>query len=276
MKNSRFANIYSVYLLFFVAIPLFLIGFYAFTKSDGGTIYFSVENFNRFFSNDTYAKVLLRSIKLAFQSTIICLILGYPLAYIIARENANRKSVMLLMVVIPMWMNFLLRTYAWSTLLGKNGLINKFFNILGFETMQLLYTDGAVLLGMVYNFLPFMILPIYSVLTKMNPKLFEAASDLGASKIQVFQKITLPLSVPGILSGVSMVFIPAVSTFVISSILGGNKYNLIGNVIEQQFRWTGDWHFGSTISVILMVFILIVMAVTNKFGGSQTKGDGIL
>lgn len=275
MKSNRWSIPYFIWLSIFVAIPLLLVFFYAFTVSEGGVWRFSLSNFRRFM-DPIYGIVLWRSVKLAFWSTIICLFLGYPFAYIIARESASRRKVMLLLVVIPMWMNFLLRTYAWSALLGKNGIINGFLTTLGFEPLRLLYTDGAVLLGMVYNFFPFMVLPIYSVLTKMNPKLLEAASDLGANKIQIFRRVTLPISIPGVLTGVSMVFIPAVSTFVISNLLGGNKYNLIGNVIEQQFRWTGDWHFGSSMSVILMIFILITMAITNKFSNESTEGGGIL
>jgi len=274
MRKNTFARAYLIWLMIFVAIPLLLIAFYAFTVTETGQVSFSFDNFRRFL-NPIYLKVLVRSIELALKSTILCLLLGYPLAYIIARESENRKRIMLLLIVIPMWMNFLLRTYAWSTLLGKNGLINIILGKFGLGPYQLLYTDGAVLLGMVYNFLPFMVLPIYSVLTKMSPRLFEAASDLGATKLETFKRVTFPMSIPGILSGVSMVFIPAMSTFVISNILGGNKYNLIGNVIEQQFRWTGDWHFGSSMSIILMVFILITMAFTNKFGGDMSERGGL-
>lgn len=275
MKNSRWSIPYFVWLSIFIAIPLLLVCFYAFTVSDESGWRFSLLNFQRFM-DPIYGIVLWRSVKLAFWSTVICLLLGYPLAYIIARETVARRKVMLLLIVIPMWMNFLLRTYAWSALLGKNGLFNGLITSLGMKPLRLLYTDGAVLLGMVYNFFPFMVLPIFSVLTKMNPKLFEAARDLGASKIQVFRRVTLPMSIPGVLTGISMVFIPAVSTFVISNLLGGNKYNLIGNVIEQQFRWTGDWHFGSAMSVILMIFILITMAFTNKFSGDSTERGGFL
>lgn len=274
MKKNTFARGYLLWLMVFVTIPLLLIAFYAFTVTETGQVSISFNNFRRFL-NPIYLKVLVRSIDLALKSTILCFLFGYPLAYIISRESEKRKKVMLLLIVIPMWMNFLLRTYAWSTLLGKNGLINVILGKLGFGPYQLLYTDGAVLLGMVYNFLPFMVLPIYSVLTKMSPRLFEAASDLGATKLETFRRVTFPMSVPGILSGVSMVFIPAMSTFVISNILGGNKYNLIGNVIEQQFRWTGDWHFGSSMSIILMVFILITMAITNKFGGDMSDKGGL-
>lgn len=180
---------------------------------------------------------------------------------------------MILMFVIPMWMNFLLRTYAWLTILGRNGIINIFISKLGFEALNFLYNDNAVLLGMVYNFLPFMVLPIFSVLSKIEMNLIEAAEDLGADKTITFIKVIFPLSLSGVMTGTSMVFIPAVSTFIISSLLGGNKSSLIGNLIEQQFMYTGDWHFGSVMSIILMVFILISIAVTSKFD-KQKEGEG--
>lgn len=182
---------------------------------------------------------------------------------------------MILLFVIPMWMNFLLRTYAWLTLLGKNGIINSIVTLLGFEPLNLLYNDGAVLLGMVYNFLPFMVLPIYSVLAKIDKSLIEAAEDLGANRFQIFTKVILPLSVPGIITGITMVFMPAVSTFVISRLLGGGQYMLIGNLIEQQFLWVGDWHFGSAISIIMMIFILIAMAITSKFDVQKEGSSGL-
>lgn len=183
---------------------------------------------------------------------------------------------MILLFVIPMWMNFLLRTYAWLTILGKNGIINTILNSLGFASLNLIYNNGAVVLGMVYNFLPFMVLPIYSVLIKMDKNLVEAAEDLGASKATVFKKVVFPLSLPGVMTGFTMVFTPAVSTFIISNLLGGNKTNLMGNVIEQQFMYTGDWHFGSALSLILMLIILIVMAVSNRSGSDVEGGRGTL
>lgn len=248
--------------------------YFAFTTGDSQnltTFSFSFANFKRFFT-PIYLKVLGRSVSLAFISTLLCLILGYPIAYMISKEKASKRNVKILLFVIPMWMNFLLRTYAWLTLLGRNGFINTVITKFGFKPLDLIYNDKAVLLGMVYNFLPFMVLPIYSVLVKMDKNLIEAAEDLGANKVKVFTKVIFPLSIPGIISGITMVFIPAVSTFIISSLLGGNKYNLIGNLIEQQFRWTGDWHFGSSMSIILMIFILITMAFTSKFDHDKEGG----
>ncbi len=274
MKKASYP--YLIWMGIFILIPLFLVLYFAFTVGDSqnfSTFQFSLDNFKRFLS-PIYLKVLGRSVNLAFISTVLCLIIGYPMALIISKEKARKRNLMILMFVIPMWMNFLLRTYAWLTLLGKNGFINFLITKIGFQPIDLMYNDKAVLLGMVYNFLPFMVLPIYSVLIKIDKNLIEAAEDLGANKMEVFSKVILPLSIPGIITGVTMVFIPAVSTFIISSLLGGNKSNLIGNLIEQQFRWTGDWHFGSSMSIVLMVFILITMALTSKFDKDKEGGGG--
>ncbi|NLC04785.1 MAG: ABC transporter permease [Tissierellia bacterium] len=277
MKTKRLAYPYVLWMGIFILIPLLLVVFFAITKGDSqnfSTFTFSIENLKRAFA-PLYLKVLVRSVNLALISTIICLIIGYPMAYIISREKPKKRNIMVLMFVIPMWMNFLLRTYAWLTLLGKNGLINTFITKLGFAPLNLIYNDTAVLLGMVYNFLPFMVLPIFSILAKIDKGLIEAAEDLGSDKLTIFQRVIFPLSLPGVVTGITMVFIPAVSTFVISSLLGGNKYNLIGNVIEEQFRYTGDWHFGSSMSIILMIFILITMAATSKFDkGKEGEGGG--
>ncbi|MBC7088206.1 MAG: ABC transporter permease [Tissierellales bacterium] len=275
MKLSKHGYFYLLWMAIFIAIPLLMVVYFAFTTGDSQNITsftFSLDNFKRFFT-PIYIEVLNKSIQLALVSTIICLLLGYPVAYIISKEKLKYRNVLILLFVIPMWMNFLLRTYAWLTLLGKNGIINYFITKLGFQPLDLLYNDFAVLLGMVYNFLPFMVLPIFSVLTKMDNSLIEASWDLGANKLKTFLKVTLPLSLPGVISGVTMVFIPAVSTFVISSLLGGNKTYLIGNLIEQQFRYTGDWHFGSAMSIILMIFILISMALTSRFDKAK-EGEG--
>ena len=274
MKKAAYP--YMIWMIIFIVIPLFLIMYFAFTKGDSqnfNTFEFSLDNFRRFFT-PIYLKTLSSSVNLAFISTIICLVIGYPMAYIISKERIRKRSIMVLMLVIPMWMNFLLRTYAWLTLLGKNGFINFIITKIGLKPLDIIYNDKAVLLGMVYNFLPFMVLPIYTVLIKIDKSLIEAAEDLGASKIKVFTKVVFPLSMPGVITGITMVFIPAVSTFVISALLGGNKYNLIGNLVEQQFRWTGDWHFGSSMSIILMVFILITMAITSKFDKEKEGGGG--
>src|SRR5690554_4355494 len=273
---KRIAYPYLLWILIFTIIPLLLVLYFAFTTGDSqnfNTFNLSLENFKKFFT-PIYLKVLLKSINLALVSTILCLVIGYPLAYIISREKPKNRNTMILMFIIPMWMNFLLRTYAWLTLLGRNGLVNTVLARLGLPVLDLMFNDKAVMLGMVYNFLPFMVLPIYSVLTKIDKRLLEASEDLGADVATTFKRVIFPLSIPGVITGITMVFVPAMSTFVISSLLGGNKANLIGNLIEQQFRWTGDWHFGSSMSIILMIFILITMALTSKFDKDKEGGGG--
>lgn len=265
---------YILWMTIFIVLPLTLILIFSLsTGEEGGigNIGFTLENFKRFL-DPRYIDVLWISISLALKATAITLLLGYPMAMIIAGEKPSKRNTMILLFVIPMWMNFLLRTYAWLSLLGKNGFINYIITKLGFAPLNLIYNDRAVLLGMVYNFLPFMVLPIYSVLIKIDRNLIEAAEDLGANKLKVFSKVIFPLSVPGIITGITMVFMPAVSTFVISRLLGGGQYMLIGNLVEQQFLWVGDWHFGSAISIIMMVFILLTMAITAKFDREKEEG----
>lgn len=268
---------YILWMIIFIVVPLTLILLFSLTVGEEGGIgnlQFTLENFKRFL-DPKYIDVLWISISLALKSTAITLLLGYPMAMIIAGEKPSKRNLMILLFVIPMWMNFLLRTYAWLTLLGKNGFINYILTKLGFTPLNLIYNDRAVLLGMVYNFLPFMVLPIYSVLVKIDNSLIEAAEDLGANKLKVFSRVVFPLSIPGIITGITMVFMPAVSTFVISRLLGGGQYMLIGNLVEQQFLWVGDWHFGSAISIIMMIFILITMAITAKFDTEKEGGGGL-
>lgn len=272
MKMKALSYPYVVWIAVFIVVPLALVLLYSLTDGNLSDMNFTVNNFRKFLDSK-YIDVLWVSVKLALESTALTLILGYPIALIIAKEKPSKRNTMIFLFVIPMWMNFLLRTYAWLTLLGKNGVVNYIIEFLGFQPLDLLYNDGAVLLGMIYNFLPFMVLPIYSVLVKIDNSLIESAEDLGANKFQIFTKIILPLSIPGIITGITMVFMPAVSTFVISRLLGGGQYMLIGNLIEQQFLWVGDWHFGSAISIIMMIFILITMAITSKFD-TQKEGSG--
>lgn len=274
MKLKWISYPYITWMIIFIVVPLILILFFSFTSGDIQglkNLEFTLDNFKRFM-DPMYLKVLGKSLSLALQSTLICLALGYPMAFIISKENIKKRNILILLFVVPMWMNFLLRTYAWMTLLSKNGFINFIITKLGFSPLKLLYNDKAVLMGMIYNFLPFMVLPIYSVLIKIDNKLIEAAEDLGADKMQVFLRVILPLSLPGVISGFTMVFMPAVSTFVISRLLGGGHYMLIGNLIEQQFLYVGDWQFGSAISIIMMVFILIAMGVTAKFDKDKEGG----
>lgn len=276
MKFKRTSYPYLLWMVIFIVVPLLLILVYGLTVGDSQNISsfnFSLSNLSKFL-DPIYLKVLGKSIYLALISTIICLLLGYPLAYIIAKEKPSRRNLIIALFTVPMWMNFLLRTYSWITLLGRNGFINTMITSLGLPMVDFLYNDYTVLLGMVYNFLPFMILPIYSVLVKLDHHLIEAAYDLGADPRTVFFKVVFPLSLPGVGTGVGLVFIPGVSTFVISALLGGNKSTLIGNLIEQQFRYTGDWHFGSLMSLILMVIIFITIGVTNRFSENKEEGNG--
>ncbi len=262
---------YLIWMIIFIVIPSFLILFYAFTIRDENGIRFTLENFYKF-CEPVYITVLLKSLGLALFSTLVCLILGYPVAMILASKQFSKRTTLSMLFIIPMWMNFLLRTYAWLTLLEKNGIINSILSFLYLPKFNILYTNGAVVLGMVYNFLPFMILPIYTVLMKIDGKLIEAAQDLGGNTFTVFRRITLPLSIPGVMSGITMVFMPAVTTFVISKLLGGGQYTLIGNFIERQFIQLSDWNFGSAISMIMMIFILISIGIMSKF--DEDKGGG--
>lgn len=275
-KRSRLAAYpYIVWSVLFIVVPLIMILFFSFTIDTGSGYKFSLENFERLI-NPIYIRIFGRSMYLAFISTVLCLVIGYPVAYIISKMPESKRNLVIMLFILPMWMNFLLRTYAWMPILSRNGIVNNFLGLFGIEPIQFLYTNGAILLGMVYNFLPFMILPIYTVLSKLDQNLINAAYDLGANKKQIFAKVILPLSMPGIISGITMVFMPAVSTFVIPRLLGGGKDMLIGNVIEQQFTTLSDWHFGSALAIILMILILISMALMSKFDSEEAEGGGRL
>ena len=258
---------YIVWIIMFTVIPLLLIGYYSMRATIDGEYVLTLANFARIFESTPegvyiFLGVVWRSVELAGICTVICFILGYPVGYILAGKEFDARNTLIFLFIIPMWMNVLLRTYAWMTILENNGLINTFLEFLGLPKQNLIYTDGAVVLGMVYNFIPFMILPIYTILKRMDHSVIEAAQDLGANKIRVFLRIVFPLSLPGVISGVTMVFMPAVTTFIISNLLGGGQFMLIGNLIEQQFlRAGGDWGFGSAIATILMLVILISIAV---------------
>ena len=267
------ASPYIIWSTLFIVIALIIIVFFSFTQETASGYSFTLENFKRVL-NSQYVSVFRRSLVLAFQSTVLCLILGYPVAYLISKMKSNRRNILIMLFIVPMWMNFLLRTYAWLPILGKNGVINNFLSAIGLNTINILYTDAAVLLGMVYNFLPFMILPIYTVLIKMDNSLIDAAADLGANKRQIFTRVIFPLSMPGVITGITMVFMPAVSTFVISRLLGGGQYMLLGNLIETQFTTMGDWNFGSALAIFMMIIILISMAIMNKFEGTESMEGG--
>ena len=253
----------------FIIVPLLMVFYYGLTDKSGA---FTLENIMAI-SSPEHLKALWEAVKLSVVSTIICLLLAYPLAMILCKSGSNKTSFMVLIFILPMWMNFLLRTFAWLTLLEKTGVINTLLKLVGLPTLEIINTPGAIVLGMVYTFLPFMVLPIYNVLIKIDKNVINAARDLGANPIQTFMKITLPLSVPGIISGITMVFVPALTTFIISTILGGSKILLIGNVIEQEFTQTGNWNLGSGLSIVLMMFIIfnmVISAVTDKDGEAQT------
>lgn len=276
MKNRTkyFAYPYLIWMTIFIVFPCFLVLLYSITtKQSNGltTIQFTVENFKKFF-DPLYINILWDSMFLAAISTAICLMLGYPAAYIISKASLSKRNTLLFLCILPMWMNMLLRTYAWMTILGNNGILNNLFELLGLPRVNMLYTRGATVMGMVYNFLPFMILPIYTALSKMDKGILEAADDLGANRFVKFRKIILPLSMPGVISGIVMVFMPAVSTFIIPQLLGGNKSMMIGNLIEKLFILNGDWNFGSAISIIMMVIILISMSIMNKFDVDKEGG----
>ena len=277
MKRKSFlAYPYVVWSAIFVIIPLILVVFFSFTKESGGGYAFTLENYKEVI-DPIYMKVFGRSILLAGGATLICLIVGYPVAYIISKARVSRRGSLILLFILPMWMNFLLRTYAWVAILGKNGLLNTFLGWFGIPHTSILYTNTAILLGMVYNFLPFMVLPIFNSLSKMDNDLINAAHDLGANNMTVFRKIIFPLSLPGVMSGITMVFMPAVTTFAISRLLGGGKIMLVGDLIEQQFTVVGDWNFGSAISIFMMIVILISMSIMSKFGDESDKeGGGLL
>jgi len=275
-NKSILAYPYIIWSALFIVVPLILVLVFSFTVENGDKLIFSLENYKRLI-NPIYLKVFLRSIVLAVSSTIICLLVGYPVAYIISKAHISKRNTLILLFILPMWMNFLLRTYAWVAILGKNGILNSFLGLFGIEPVTLLYTNFAILLGMVYNFLPFMVLPIYTSLSKMDNDLINAARDLGANSFQVFTKVIFPLSVPGVISGITMVFMPAVTTFAISRLLGGGKFMLLGDLIEQQFTVVGDWNFGSAISIFMMIVILISMAVMSRFeDDSDKEGGGLL
>lgn len=267
MNKKLLSGPYLMWMIGFILIPLALIVFYGLTDRSGA---FTLENVLSV-STPEHAKALWLSLGLSLISTVLCLILAYPLAMILRSKGVGQGSFMVFIFVLPMWMNFLLRTLAWQTLLEKNGVINGILNTLHLPNQNLINTPGAIILGMVYNFLPFMVLPIYNVLMKIDDSIINAARDLGANSFQVLIRILLPLSIPGIVSGITMVFVPALTTFVISNLLGGSKILLIGNVIEQEFTKGSNWNLGSGLSLVLMIFILISMALIAKY---DKNGEG--
>lgn len=258
---------YLFWAVSFIIIPLLMILYYGLTDKSGN---FTLMNLAQITTQENL-KALGLALLLSFVSTLICLILAYPLAMILSEKNVNQTSFIVLIFILPMWMNFLLRTLAWQNLLEKNGVINMILHFFHLPDLTLINTPGAIILGMVYNFLPFMVLPIYNVLSKIDKDVIFAARDLGANSLQTFSKIILPLSIPGIISGITMVFVPSLTTFVISDLLGGSKILLIGNVIEQEFKQGSNWNTGSGLSLVLMIFIIASMAMIAKY---DKEGEG--
>ena len=258
---------YLLWMVVFIIVPLFFVAYSAFTNDAQE---FTIGNFSSIMK---YTPVFLKSLWLAVVSTVICLLIAYPLAFVLSRKSPRSQGMLVMLIMLPMWINFLLRTYAWMTLLENEGLINKFLELLGFGSVQMINTQGAVVLGMVYNYLPFMVLPLYSIMCKIEPSVLEAAQDLGAGRFQTIFRVILPLSKTGILTGIIMVFVPSVSTFAISRLLGGGSNMLIGDLIEEQFLGGAyNPNVGSALSLILMVVILIIIGVTNTFDSDEMEG----
>lgn len=258
---------YMLWMIIFVIVPLGIIVYFAFTTESGAFTFDNIERISK------YTPIFIKSINMAIIATIICLVISYPLAYILSRATENFQRTSILLLMLPMWMSFLLRTYAWMTLLENEGLINKFLGLFNIGPIQMINTPGAVILGMVYNYLPFMILPLYSIMTKIDNSVIEASQDLGCNIFKVVLKVLLPLSLPGIITGITMVFVPSVSTFVISRMLGGGQNIMIGDLIEQQFIGsTYNPNVGSAMSLILMVIMLVVMGITSSLDDDEKEG----
>ena len=277
-RLSRFAIPYVIWMALFVVAPIIMVVIYAFSTSVGG---FTLDNFAKM---GTYTVVFTRSFKLALIATAICVLIGYPVSYKMSKEGPRFQRLAMVLIMLPMWMNFLLRTYSWMAILENNGLLNQLFRKIGLIALynnifgtdisffRMINTQGAVVLGMVYNYLPFMILPIYSVIVKLDHSLIEAARDLGANSVQVFRRVILPLSLPGVLSGITMVFVPSVSTFAISKMLGGGTEMLLGDLIEQQYMGGAyNPYLGAAISLVMMVIVVICMVVMNRFGEGEEQ-----
>lgn len=269
MSRKTFASPFLLWIFCGTVIPLAVIAYYGFTDRSGA---FTVENVMAIFSPE-HAQALGLSLLLSLISTVICFLLAFPLALILKDSNIGQKDFMVFIFILPMWMNFLLRTMAWQVILEKGGLLNSILQFLHLPALEIINTPAAIVLGMVYDFLPFMVLPIYNTLMKIDNNIIEAAYDLGATRRKVLTDILLPLSIPGIASGVTMVFVPALTTFVISNMLGGGKIHLIGNIIEQEFTTSSNWNLGSGLSLIMMIFIVISMAALSKL---DKNGEGTL
>ena len=259
MKRSWFAYPYALWMLLFTIAPMIFVVVFAFTGDNGLTL----ENLAAV-GQSVYLKILWHSLYLALLCTVICLLIGYPAAYFLASRDFSRNKTLFVLFLLPMWMNFLLRTYAMMSLMEDTGIINTLLKAMGLQPIEMIGTEGAVLVGMVYNFLPFMVLPIHTSLKKMDRRVIEAAEDLGANPLEVFKRVVFPLSIPGVISGITMVFMPAVTTFAISRLLGSGRFLLYGDVIEKQFLELNNWNFGSALSLVMMVLIIISISLLNK------------
>lgn len=273
-RFSQLAWPYMIWVILMILLPMLLILFYSLTTSGNDIINFTftLDHFKKFFTDPDFLLVLWRSLTIAVKTTIICVILGYPVAYFIARSSDRVRNILVLAITLPMWINMLVRTYAWIGILSNGGIAQTILGFFGFKDVELLYTEGSVLLGMVYNFIPFMILQINTSLCKMDKSLLEASADLGANRVQTFLRVTLPLSLSGVVSGITLVFLPAVSSFFIPKLLGGGQFFLIGNVIENQFITVGEWNFGSAISMIMAVIMMICMYAIRKIDERNSGG----
>lgn len=254
---------YLLWSVLFIIAPMIMVVYYAFTDRNGDWTLANITALG------AYSQTFIRSIWYAFVATLICLVLAYPLAYIMSRSSMSKQRTIMMLVMLPMWMNFLIRTYSWITLLANTGIINTLLSKVGIGPLHMINTPGAVILGMVYNFLPYMILPIYSIMSKLDYRLVEAAQDLGCNSFGVLKRVIFPLSLPGVISGITMVFVPSVSTFYISQKLGGGKYLLVGDSIEMQFQSAYNYNLGASLSLVLMVMIIICMIIMNKFADKE-------
>ena len=273
-RFSQLAVPYVVWVILMILLPMLLILFYAFTTSGNEIVNFTFtfDHFIRFLTDQDFLLILWRSLIIAFKTTIICVLLGYPIAYFIARSSDRVRNILVLAITLPTWINMLVRTYAWIGLLSDGGILSTILGFFGMGDTELLYTESAVLLGMVYNFIPFMILQINTSLCKMDHSLLEASADLGANKVQTFLRVTFPLSLSGVISGIALVFLPAVSSFFIPKLLGGGQFFLIGNVIENQFITVGEWNFGSAISMIMAVIMMLCMYLIRRVDEHNSGG----
>lgn len=272
-RFSQLAIPYIVWAALMLILPMVLIALYSVTEPGNTIVSFSLtlDHYVKFFTDPDFLIILWRSLWIALKTTIICLLLGYPVAYFISRSSERMQQILVLVITLPTWINMLVRTYAWIGILSEGGLFQQILSLIGLGDVELLYTEGAVLLGMVYNFVPFMILQINTSLCKMDRSLLEASADLGAHPVQTFMKVTLPLSLPGVINGITLVFLPAVSSFFIPKLLGGGQYFLVGNMIENQFITVGEWNFGSAISIIMAALMMLMMMLVRKV---ETKNQG--